>query len=73
MIRQISARTSFEPASNQLRTSSEPTSVMEFGFYGAIVHEKGSWELCTAAVGLCWTQDAPVHRLVERQKSTTCY
>ena len=23
----------FEPASNQLRTSSEPTSVMEFGFY----------------------------------------
>ena len=23
----------FEPASNQLRTSSEPASVMEFGFY----------------------------------------
>jgi len=23
----------FEPASNQVRTSSEPASVMEFGFY----------------------------------------
>ena len=27
----------FEPASNQLRTSSEPASVMEFGFYGHTV------------------------------------
>jgi len=26
----------FEPASNQLRTSSEPASVMEFGFYCTI-------------------------------------
>ena len=33
MIGQISARTSFEPASNQHRTSSEPASVLEFGFY----------------------------------------
>jgi len=37
MIGQISARTSFEPASSQLRTSSEPASVMEFGFYRDIV------------------------------------
>ena len=32
MIGQISAQTSFEPASNQLWTSSESASVMEFGF-----------------------------------------
>jgi len=31
MIGQISARTSFETAPNQPRTSSEPASVMEFG------------------------------------------
>jgi len=33
MIGQISARTSFEPAQNLLRTSFELASVMEFGFY----------------------------------------
>ena len=37
---------------------------------GAIDQEKGSWEFCTAAVGLCWMQDAPVHCLAERQN---CY
>jgi len=30
-------------------------------------HSSGSWQLCTAAVGLSWTQDAPVHCLGGRQ------
>ena len=34
---------------------------------GAIAQEKGSWEFCSAAVELCWMQDAPVHCLAERQ------
>jgi len=29
--------------------------------YEAIAQEKGYWEFCTAAVGLCWMQDVSVH------------
>ena len=36
----------------------------------ALAQEKGSWEFCSAAVGLCWMQYAPVHCLAERQN---CY
>jgi len=36
MIGQISAQTSFEPASNQLRTNSEPASAMEFGLSSGV-------------------------------------
>jgi len=31
--------------------------------------EKGSWKSCTAAVALCWIQDAQVHCLTERQNN----
>jgi len=34
----------FEPASNQLRTISEPASVMEFGFYNTLGGH--SWPAC---------------------------
>jgi len=42
------------------------------GCYGAIDQKKGSWEFCTAPVGLCWTQDVgPTGKsLAERQN---CY
>ena len=53
-------RTSFEPASNQLRTSSEPASVMEFGFKGRVYTEKIKDAKLHPKFAIC----APSHNIV---------